>query len=52
MNSLSISHLVIHLLRTVEDVYHNAHGSAEIFCGLSLPCSSRPSWGATHRQVE
>lgn len=36
-----ISHLVVHLFRTIEDIYHDTHGSAKILCGLSLPCSSR-----------
>lgn len=45
-------HLVVHLLRTVEDVYHDAHCSAKLFSGLGLSCTSRPSWGSTHCQVE
>lgn len=46
------AYLVVHLLRTVEDVHHSAQGSAEVLGGLCLARPSRTSRGSTHDQVE
>lgn len=49
---LAFAHLVVHLLRAVEHVHHDAEGPSQIFGRLSLPCACRPSWCSAHGQVE
>jgi len=44
--------LVVHLLRTVKHINHDAQSSAKIFRGFGLACSSRPSRGTAHSQVQ
>lgn len=52
VHACALTHLVIHLLRTVEHVHHDAQGSAQVFGSLSLPRACRPGRSATHGQVE
>lgn len=47
-----LAHLVVHLLRAVKYVDHDAEGSAQVFGSLSLPCACGPCWSSTHGQVE
>ena len=44
--------LVIHLLRAVEDVYHDPQSTAEVLCCLRLPRTCRSGWSATHDEME
>jgi len=48
----AISYAVVHLLRTVEHVDHDAECSAEVFGRLSLSSTCRSSRCPTHRQVQ
>lgn len=52
LGSQAATHLVIHLLRAVEDVYHGAQGSAQVLGCLGLACASGARRGSTHDQVE
>lgn len=45
-------HLVVHLLRAVEDVDHDAEGSAQVLGGLGLPGAGRTGWGSTHNEMQ
>lgn len=47
-----LAHLVVHLLRAVEYIDHDAEGSAQVLGGLGLPCACGPCWSSTHGQVE
>ena len=47
-----VSHLVVHLLRAVEHVHHDAQGSTQVLSGLSLAGTSWSCWGTTHGQVK
>ena len=44
--------LIIHLLRTVEDVDHHPYGLPEVLCCFSLASASGPRRCSTHDQVE
>ncbi|CAB1338591.1 unnamed protein product [Coregonus sp. 'balchen'] len=45
-------HLVIHLLRAVEYIDHDAEGSAQILGGLCLPGTGRTGRSPTHDEME
>lgn len=47
-----LAHLVVHLLRAVEHVDHDAQGSAQVFGGLCLPCACGTCRSAAHGEVE
>lgn len=47
-----LAHLVVHLLRAVEHVHHDAQGSAQVFGGLRLPCACGTCRSAAHGEVE
>lgn len=52
VHACALTHLVIHLLRTVEHVHHDAQGSAQVFGSLGLPRACGPGRSSTHGQVE
>lgn len=47
-----LTHLVVHLLRAVEYIDHDAKGSTQVFGSLSLPCACRAGRRSTHGQVQ
>lgn len=47
-----LAHLVVHLLRAVKYIDHDAEGSAQVFGSLSLPCARGPCRSSAHGQVE
>ena len=47
-----VYYLVIHLLRAVTYIDHDAKGFAQILNGFCFPGTSRPSWCPTHDMVE
>ena len=44
----AIAYPVVHLLRTVEHIHHDAQGPSQVFGGLCLARPSRSSWGSAH----
>lgn len=52
LHAYVLAHLVVHLLRAVKYVDHDAEGSAQVFGSLGLPCASGPCRSSTHGQVE
>lgn len=45
-------YLVVHLLRAVEHIDHDAQGSAQVLGCLRLACACRSCWSPTHGQVQ
>lgn len=46
------THLVVHLLRAVKYVDHDAKGAAQVLSRLSFPCACGACGSATHGQME
>jgi hypothetical protein len=47
-----LNHLVIHLLRAVEDINCDTKGTTQIFGGLCLSCTCWACWTPTHHQMQ
>lgn len=52
VQACTLAHLVVHLLRAIKYIDHDAQRSAQVFGSLGLPCACRPSRSSTHGQVE
>ena len=49
---IQYAYLVVHLLRTVEHIHHDAESPAKVFGGLSLAGACWAGWRSTHSKVE
>lgn len=45
-------HLVVHLLRAVEDIDHDAEGPAQVLGCLGLPGAGRTGRGPAHNEMQ